>query len=212
MQLAACSPAPALEALELMEPSLGCAPFSSAEWTFALTTPGYRMLAEFGAGIGARLRSRRGVDAKRWFPEVAWALAALPTARTVVDGGICALDAAGRSDLQRLHARALRPGHPPGTSPVVMCLRDVLVWRGEDVRALPWRERRRRLEGLSLQGQATLRLEHTMPAQGAWLCRQARALGREAIHAHHAAAPYVAGPSIAWLRIPVEPTAQDLAA
>jgi bifunctional non-homologous end joining protein LigD len=211
MTHATCTPTPLLESLGLMEPSRGTVPFTSAAWVFALPTPGLRMLAEFGEG-GARLRSRHGVDSARWFPEVGQALAALRMARTVVDGEICVLDAAGRSDLQRLHARALRPGHPPGTSPVVMCLRDVLVWRGEDVRALPWRERRRRLEGLSLQGQATLRLEHTMPAQGAWLCRQARALGREAIHAHHAAARYVAGPSIAWLSIPVDTPVQDLAA
>jgi hypothetical protein len=103
-----------MESLGLMEPMPGSAPFNGAAWVFALPTPGYRMLAEFGQDAAARLRSRRGVDATRWFPEVACALAALEMARTVVDGEVCVLDAAGRSDLQLLHARALHPGHQPG--------------------------------------------------------------------------------------------------
>jgi bifunctional non-homologous end joining protein LigD len=211
MTHATCTPTPLLESLGLMEPSRGTVPFTSAAWVFALPTPGLRMLAEFGEG-GARLRSRHGVDSARWFPEVGQALAALRMARTVVDGEICVLDAAGRSDLLLLHARALHPGHLPGTSPVVMCLRDVLVWQGQDVRGLPWRERQRRLERLPLHGHAALKLERTMHAEGTWLCRQARALGREAVHAHRADAPYVAGPSIAWLSIPVDTPVQDLAA
>jgi ATP-dependent DNA ligase len=121
------------------------------------------------------------------------------------------LDAAGRSDLQRLHARALQPGQAPGTFPVVMCLQDVLVCDGRDVRALPWRERRLLLEALPLPDSAVLRRQRVTRAEGVWLCRQAGALGRDAIHAHRADAPYVAGPSIAWLSIAVA-TAQGVAA
>lgn len=208
MPLADCPPAPPLESLALMEPLCGSEPFSAAAWVFSLPTPGYRMLAELGeatgaARRGARLRSRRGVDASRWFPEVARALAALRFPHTVLDGEVCVLDAAGRSDLQLLHARALHPGHPPGTSPVVMSLRDVLVWDGRDVRGLPWRERRQLLQSLPLRDVAALRLERSVRAEGHWLYRQAAALGCAAIHAHRADAPYEAGRSLAWLSIPV---------
>jgi bifunctional non-homologous end joining protein LigD len=208
-----------VESLGLMEPSRGALPFTSAAWVFALPLSGYRMLAELGIGTGAtrrgrsaRLRSRRGVDATRWFPEVAQALAGLQVERTVVDGEVCALDAAGRSDLQRLHARALQPGQAPGTSAVVMCLQDVLVWDGRDVRALPWRERRRLLEALPLPPSGVLRRQRITRAEGVWLCRQAWALGHGAIHAYRVDAPYVAGPSIAWLSIAAAVPAQDLAA
>ncbi|WP_298231647.1 hypothetical protein [uncultured Azohydromonas sp.] len=219
MSLDNCPPAPPLEDLGLMEPMPGSEPFNAAAWVFALPTPGYRMLAEIGPETGAtrrgvRLRSRRGVDATRRFSEVARALAALRVARTVVDGEVCVLDAAGRSDLQSLHARALHPGHRPGTSPVVMSLRDVLVWEARDVRGLPWRERQQLLQSLPLQAGAALRLERTVRAEGHWLFRQALALGSEAIHAHRADAPYEAGRSLVWLSIPV-PTAtqtQSLAA
>jgi bifunctional non-homologous end joining protein LigD len=201
-----------------MEPSRGSLPFTSAAWAFALPSPGYRMLAELGACTGAawhrhgaRLRSRRGVDASRWFPEVVQALSALPVGHTVVDGEVCVLDAAGRSDLQLLHARARQPGHALGTSAVVMCLQDVLVWDGRDVRGLPWRERRRLLEALPLPPSAVLRRQRVRRAEGVWLYRQAGALGRDAIHARRADAPYVAGPSIAWLSIAVA-TVQGVAA
>lgn len=207
MHLADC-PHPPAESLGLMEPMPGSTPFNAAAWVFALPTPGYRMLAGLGSAAGAtrrgvRLRSRRGVDATRWFPEVARALVALRLPYTVLDGEVCVLDAAGRSDPQRLHARALHPGHRPGTSPVVMSLRDVLVWDGRDVRALPWRERRQLLQSLPLRDDAALRLERSVRAEGHWLYRQAAALGCGAIHAHRADAPYVAGRSLAWLSIPV---------
>ena len=215
MPLATCPPAPPLESLGLMEPMPCSAPFSAAAWVFALPTPGYRMLAELGPETsatrrrcGARLRSRRGVDATRWFSEVACALAALHVPRTVLDGEVCVLDAAGRSDPQLLHARALHPGRRPGTSPVVMSVRDVLVWDGRDVRGLPWRERRQLLQSLPLQGQATLKLERAVRAEGHWLYRQALALGHEAIHAHRADAPYEAGRSLDWLSIAVPTAAQ----
>jgi bifunctional non-homologous end joining protein LigD len=200
-----------------MEPMPGSAPFTGTAWVFALPTPGYRMLAELGpdAGAGrcgAQLRSRHGVDATRWFPEVACALAAIDVPRTGVDGEVCMFDAAGRSNLQLLHARAMHPGHPPGTSPVAMCLRDVLVWDGRDVRGLPWRERRQLLQSLPLRGDAALKMERTVRAEGRWLYRQAVALGRETIHAHRVDAPYVAGLSIAWLSIPVAAATQGLAA
>jgi bifunctional non-homologous end joining protein LigD len=208
-----------VEHLGLMEPAPGSLPFSSAGWAFSLPATGYRMLAEFGAGVGeargglgARLRSRRGAEAARWFPEVARALAALSVPRTVVDGEVCVLDAAGRSDLALLHARALQPGRLPGTSPVVLCLRDVLVWEGRDVRALPWHERRQLLQTLPLQERPALKRECIVRAEGLWLYRQAQAIGHEAIHAHRADAPYVAGPSIAWVSIAVAAGAQDRAA
>jgi bifunctional non-homologous end joining protein LigD len=202
-----------------MEPSRGTLPFTSAAWAFALPSPGYRMLAELGActgaagrGHGAQLRSRRGVDATRWFPEVVRALAALPVGHTVVDGELCVLDAAGRSDLQLLHVRALHPGQAPGTSAVVMYLQDVLVWDGRDVCGLPWRERRRLLETLPLPPSGALRRQRITCAEGVWLWRQAQALGRDAIHAYRMDAPYLAGPSIAWLSIAVAAPAQELAA
>lgn len=219
MLFATCPLAPPVQSLGFMEPGGTAMPFSGAAWMFALPTPGYRMLAEFGQGTGAallgrgaRLQSLRGVDATRRFPEVARALGALETEHTVVDGEVCVLDGAGRSDLGLLHARALYSGRLAGTSPVLMCLRDLLVWQGRDVRALPWVERRGLLEALALQGRPALRLQRVVRAEGLWLHRQAQALGHPSLHAQRKDAPYVAGCSAAWLSIAVDAPAPALAA
>lgn len=211
MPTAPCLPAPPVQFLGLMEPSRAATPFNGAAWAFALATLGYRMLAEFGGGEDgtqhgreARLRSRRGVDATRWFPEVARALSSLDAEHTVVDGDICVLDAAGRSDLQRLRARALHPRRMGGTSAVLLCLRDLLVWQGRDVRGLPWFVRRQLLESLPLAEHSALHLQRVVRAEGVWLHRQAQALGHDAVYAWRKDAPYVAGRSPAWLSIDVD--------
>lgn len=220
MPLETCAPAPAFESLGLMEPGHAGAPFNGARWAFALPLSGHRVLAAFGQGVrgngvaawpGCRLRSRRGVEAVRWFPEVARALAALRRpALTVADGEICVLDADGRSNPALLHERSLQcPGRRPGGPPAVLVLRDLLVWEGRDVRTLPWTERRGLLCSLPLQDHPALRLQRCVEAEGLWLARQARALGHAAIEAFRHDAPYVAGPGIGWLRVPVAAGALD---
>lgn len=222
MPLATCLPAPPVQTLGFMDPSRVATPFSGAGWVFSFATPGYRMLAEFGGGggglgatwhgLGSSLRSRRGVDATRWFPEVARALSTLGAQRTVVDGDVCVLDAAGRSDLPSLHARALHPGRMAGTSAVLLCLRDLLVWQGRDVRGLAWSARRQLLESLPLGDRPALRLQRVVRAEGRWLHRQAQALGHATLHAWLKDAPYVAGHSPAWVSIAVDAPAQPVAA
>lgn len=73
---------------------------SSGGWLYE---NGYRVLAS--TGPAARLKSRGGIDASAWFPEVTAAMAAMP-AGSVLDGEVCVLDDIGRSDFDRLHARA----------------------------------------------------------------------------------------------------------
>ncbi|WP_198321088.1 hypothetical protein [Azohydromonas aeria] len=221
MPLETCPPAPALESLGLMEPGRAGEPFNGAGWAFALPLSGHRVLAAFGRGVrgdgvaawpGCRLRSRRGVEAARWFPEVARALAALRRrAPTVADGEICVLDPDGRSNPALLHERSLVPGRRPGTPPAVLVLRDLLVWEGRDVRSLPWSARRRLLAGLPRQEppRAALRLQRCVDGEGLWLARQAQALGHAAIDAFRHDAPYVAGPGIGWLSVPVAGHALD---
>ena len=46
-------------------------------WLYEIKYDGYRVLASTGSG--AQLKSRGGIDATRWFPEVAAALTGLDT-------------------------------------------------------------------------------------------------------------------------------------
>ncbi|NSX14939.1 hypothetical protein HTY52_12725 [Cupriavidus taiwanensis] len=81
-------------------------------WHFEIKYDGYRLLA--ATGDAPRLKSRNGANATTWFPELVEALATLP-AGSILDGEVCVLDDIGKSDFERLHARALRKllGEPP---------------------------------------------------------------------------------------------------
>jgi len=59
--------------------------FSSPDWSYEIKYDGWRMLAEFGAGQ-AELRTRNGIDASLWFPEVCAALSDYKGGPHVIDG------------------------------------------------------------------------------------------------------------------------------
>ncbi len=184
-----------------MEPMQGIRPFIDVDWDFSFSCDGYRMLADFGEGAG-ELRSSRGLDVSDWFPEVSSTLQAMNVPRMVVDGHICVLDAAGRNDPRRLHARALRPGLEPGQPNAVFCVQDVLVFAGDDVRQLAWWRRRELLARLPMDREGTpFRLWRTLHTEGKWLACQALALGYDGVLAYRRGSSYRAGPSADWLTI-----------
>lgn len=88
----------------------------SNDWWWSLKFDGYRLLAStkpFG------LKTRNGADATAWFPELQDALASIAHSQHTLDGEVCVLDEIGRSDFNRLHARARRKGRYEGADPVV---------------------------------------------------------------------------------------------
>ncbi len=58
------------------------------DWLYEIKHDGYRVLASTGSD--ARLQSRGGIDATRWFPEVVATIADMP-AGTVLDGEVCSV-------------------------------------------------------------------------------------------------------------------------
>lgn len=122
-------------------------PFDDPEWLFELKFDGYRMLAEFGGGA-ARLKTRNGVDASAWFPEIVQGLATVPGGPYITDGEVCVLDEHGRADFDRLQDRALRKRWFKGAPPVTYCVFDLLVAAGRDIMALPLVDRKKRLAKL----------------------------------------------------------------
>lgn len=78
----------------------------------------------------------------KWFPEVARALARVLGGPHVTDGEVVVLDDLGRSDFDKLHARALRRRLLPGMPPAAYCAFDVLVLDGESVMGRPLLDRK----------------------------------------------------------------------
>ncbi len=98
-----------------------------------------------------RLDSRNERPLLRYFPELEPALAQLPEG-TVVDGEVVVVvDGATSFDSlqQRIHPAQTRVDRLAAETPAELVAFDMLALRGEDLRALPFEERRSRLEGLA---------------------------------------------------------------
>ncbi|WP_310733649.1 ATP-dependent DNA ligase, partial [Aquincola tertiaricarbonis] len=176
-------------------------PFSDPDWLYEIKYDGYRMLAEWDGGT-VRLQSRNGTDATRWFPEVVASLACLRGGRCIVDGEVCVLDDLGRSDFNKLHARAKRRGYRAGDDVTVFCVFDLLVQDGKSMMQLPLVERKKRLaKVLAGEMPCVLPVGH-FDEVGQDLYRQAVQLKLEGIVAKRMASPYVPGArSSDWLKI-----------
>jgi ATP-dependent DNA ligase len=111
---------------------------------------GFRCLA-FCDGSEIDLRSRNDRPLARYFPEVVDGLARLPERRLVLDGELV-VPADGAFDftalLARLHPAASRVERLSHETPACFIVFDVLARGEDDLRRLPFGERRARLEEL----------------------------------------------------------------
>ncbi len=112
-------------------------------WLHEIKYDGYRIAARVSR-TGVRLFSRNQLDWTARFSEVAEALEALATDGAWLDGEVVVLDARGVSDFGRLQ-RVVDEGQPGDLTYIAF---DLLFEDGEDLRALPLVERKRRLEQL----------------------------------------------------------------
>lgn len=176
-------------------------PFDDPAWLYEIKFDGYRMLAEVD-GPHVYLQSRNGANATGWFPEVVGSLAGIGGGRHVIDGEMCVLDDIGRSDFNRLHARARMRGWRPGADPVVFCVFDVLVQAGQSVMGLPLTVRKRRLAKLFADKPPSTLVVSDFEREGRLLYDQAVQLKLEGIVAKRKASIYEPGQRTAdWLKI-----------
>ena len=169
-----------------------------AGWLYEIKYDGYRVLAS--TGPGARLKSRGGIDATSWFPEIATAVSGLP-AGSVLDGEVCVLDALGRSDFIRLHTRARRKGWYDGADLVVYCVFDGLVAIGKDLRDSLIERRKAALTKMLQQKRDRLLLV-TAVDDGQWLFESSLTLQLEGIVGKRLGSRYQDGKRSAdWIKI-----------
>jgi ATP-dependent DNA ligase len=120
---------------------------------------GFRCMA-FRDGTSVDLRSRNNRPLARYFPELAEAIGAVEAERFVVDGEIVADGASGpdfETLLARLHPATSRVERLRHETPARFVAFDVLAVGDEDLRHLPFGERRRRLEVLLRSSDASVR-------------------------------------------------------
>jgi DNA ligase D-like protein (predicted ligase) len=138
------------------------------------------------------LLSRNKLSFNGRFPAIAQALEDDPASDFVVDGEIVAF-ARGRSTFETLQQRGDR------AAKIYLYLFDVLYAGGEDVSALPWRERKALLRKLLRFG-GPIRLAQHRNGDGEALFRQACEKGWEGLIAKRAGARYTHGRSRDWLK------------
>ena len=114
-------------------------------WSYEPKWDGFRAIA-FVDGADVYLQSRNGRPLRRYFPELEF-----PEGRYVLDGEIVLFDERGRQDFdalgQRVHPAESRIRMLAEQTPTRYVAFDLLADDGEVLLELPYRERRRRLEG-----------------------------------------------------------------
>ena len=158
---------------------------------------GFRCLA-FRDGDDVELRSRHDRPLARYFPELVGALRAVAEPAFVLDGEIV-LVRSGRFDFEalmsRLHPAASRVELLSRETPTTFVAFDLLAVGDDDLRGIPFGERRRRLEAVLVDPPDRLVLTPTTSDRAeasAWLDRF-RGGGVDGIVAKDVTSPYVAG-------------------
>jgi bifunctional non-homologous end joining protein LigD len=176
-----------------MRATEGGKPFSSPEWIYEIKYDGYRAMARAGGGHTTELRTKSGVDCTAWFPEIADLLTMLPGGPHVLDGEACVLDEIGRSDFERLQARARRRRWVTGADQVTLCAFDLLYLDGRSVMALPLTERKAMLQQLLAPLKGLLVVVGDFPAEASLFDQVVLGAKLEGFVAKRLASPYAPG-------------------
>jgi len=179
--------------LQPMLATLTDAPFDDPDWVFEDKFDGFRMVAEIRRGRVA-LYSRNGKIISHSYVEVAKALEGVK-ADAVIDGELVAIGKDGVSHFQLLQ-NALRH-----EAKLLYCAFDLMFAAGEDLRALPLLERKKRLKAL-LPRHKLIAFSNHRKGSGTKFFAQAELRHLEGIMAKRADSPYASGRRTAdWLKV-----------
>jgi bifunctional non-homologous end joining protein LigD len=171
-------------------------PPNSDGWCHEVKFDGYRVQLRIEDGEPALL-TRKGLDWTDKFAAIARAAKRLPDA--LIDGEIVALDHRGVPSFSALQA-AIADGKTGG---LIFFAFDVLFAGGEDLRALPLRERKERLKRLlERRGgkENPIRYVDHFEERGDTVLESARKLDLEGIVSKKLDAPYRSGRSGSWTK------------
>ncbi|HEX6834592.1 MAG TPA: non-homologous end-joining DNA ligase, partial [Rudaea sp.] len=135
--------------IEPMHAEIFEAPFNNEAWAWEPKLDGYRVIAYVDAA-GVQLKSRRGLELSGSFPKLVAELRRQDVDGMILDGEIVAFDASGKPSFNALQNRvqAKTPHEIAAaeqTTTVVYFCFDLLYFAGIDLRARPYRDRRRYL-------------------------------------------------------------------
>ena len=146
------------EVIEPMKARLAEAPSTSENWATEIKWDGVRAISFCENGV-LRLQGRNLNDITDLFPEIAPLAGAPGVEGTILDGELVAFDEHGVPDFQRIQKRLRQNGgrgreRAAKSYAATFVIFDLLQAEGEDLRPLPYKERRERLEALNLSGRS----------------------------------------------------------
>jgi bifunctional non-homologous end joining protein LigD len=177
------------------------------DWQFELKWDGVRALVVRDAQR-IRLISRNGKDMSASYPELT-ERACWPEQDFVADGEIIAVGSSGRPDFGLLQGRMklTKPADVAkvqASTPVRLMLFDLLSDGGEDLRRLPLRKRRARLEGFFHPSACPIELSGVIDGDAEHILESVRELGLEGVMAKRTDGRYVGQRSRSWLKLKFE--------
>ncbi|MFL5895954.1 MAG: non-homologous end-joining DNA ligase, partial [Thermoleophilaceae bacterium] len=180
----------------------GTLPADDDAYVYEVAWHGTRAIA-FCEPARLRLEDGAGGDVTALYPELSRLVRDIGAHSAILDGELVALDAGGRPDPSRLERRAQPASENTARrrardAPIVYEIYDLLYLDGHPLDALPWRERRERLESLELAG-ANWRLSQYHEGDGAALLEAARQNGLPGIVAKPIDSAYRLGAG--WIEI-----------
>ncbi len=183
-------------------------PADDAKWSFEVKWDGVRAIAYARPGR-LRLESRNLNEITQAYPEVRGLVEDLGMREAVLDGEIVAFGEDGAPSFERLQRR-MHVSAPSAiarlqkSTPVVFAIFDLLYLDGRNLMALPYQERRARLEELELGGPAW-RVPAAFPGSvrpGAELLKATAAQGLEGVVAKRLDSRYEPGRRTgAWIKV-----------
>ena len=184
---------------------LGGLPADDAAYGYEIKWDGVRAIAHVDAGH-VTLTGRNGTDFTPRYPEVRAMGSALGSRRVILDGEVVAFDEQGRPSFERLQSRM----HLASDSAVRRRMRDIpatyvafdLLWlEGHSTLDLSYRDRRRLLAGLELDGPSVRAPAHR-EGDGEALLAASEEQQLEGIMAKRLDSPYEPGRrSAAWIKV-----------
>ncbi|MBT2538326.1 ATP-dependent DNA ligase [Arthrobacter sp. ISL-69] len=184
------------------------------DWQFELKWDGIRAII-IADEDRIRLISRNGNDVSASYPELTdrrcW-----PEQSFTADGEIVAVGPSGRPDFGLLQTRmkltrAADVAKARAATPVRLMVFDLLSDGGEDLRRMPLRKRRARLDELGWPAGCPVHLSEVLDHEVEDLLASARELGLEGIMAKRIDGRYVSGErSKSWLKLKFERTQEVL--
>jgi bifunctional non-homologous end joining protein LigD len=169
-------------------------PPAGSDWVHEIKHDGYRLQVRRD-GDKVRLFTRRGYDWSGRYPAIVLAAMRLRRARSfTLDGEAVVCGPDGIAIFNALHRRGT-------VSEAMLYAFDLLELDGEDLRALPLGDRKKRLARLLGKRRIGIVLSEQTEEDGALLFVHACRLGLEGIVSKRLSAPYRSGPSRDWIKV-----------